>query len=53
MRTLWANPVNILREVEGKSGEWLLVGDTYVYRLMELSETPESARGPDEIFTIV
>jgi hypothetical protein len=46
-------PPYILREVEEKTGEWLLIGDAFVHGLMELSETLKSARGPDEVFTIV
>jgi hypothetical protein len=43
----------ILREVEEKTGEWLLIGEAFIHGLMELSETLKSARGPDEVFTIV
>jgi hypothetical protein len=46
-------PLFILREVEEKTGEWSLIGDAFVHGLMELSETLKSARGPDEVFTIV
>ena len=46
-------PLFILREAEEKTGEWSLIGDAFVHGLMELSETLKSARGPDEVFTIV
>jgi hypothetical protein len=43
----------IMREVEEKTGKWSLIGAAFVHGLMELSETLKSARGPDEVFTIV
>ncbi|KAH8767859.1 heterokaryon incompatibility protein-domain-containing protein [Hyaloscypha finlandica] len=46
-------PPYVLREVEEKTGEWSLIGDAFVHGLMELGETLKSARGPDEVFTIV
>jgi hypothetical protein len=43
----------IMREVEEKTGKWSLIGDAFVHGLMELSETLKSARGRDEVFTVV
>jgi hypothetical protein len=46
-------PLFALREVEERTGEWRLIGDAFVHGLMELNETPQSARGPDEEFVII
>lgn len=44
--------VMLLRPTRNNPGDWYFVGDAFVHGLMELDETPQSARGADEIFTI-
>jgi hypothetical protein len=44
--------VMLLRPAKSNPGQWYFVGDAFVHGLMELDETPESARGADEIFAI-
>jgi hypothetical protein len=44
--------VMLLRPAKSNPGEWYFVGDTFVHGLMKLEETPECAKGADEIFTI-
>jgi hypothetical protein len=44
--------VMLLRPAKSNPGEWYFVGDAFVHGLMKLDETPECAKGADEIFTI-
>lgn len=44
--------VMLLRPAKSNPSEWYFVGTAFVHGLMELDETPQSARGADEIFTI-
>jgi hypothetical protein len=48
-----AKTVSILRPAKENPEEWYFVGDAFVHGLMELDETPQSARGADEVFTII
>jgi hypothetical protein len=45
--------VLILRPAEENPEEWFFVGNAFVHGLMELDETPHSARGADEVFTVI
>jgi hypothetical protein len=41
----------VLRPAEGNPDEWFFAGEAFVHGLMELDETPQSARGV-AVFTI-
>lgn len=46
-------PAFVLRPAEENREEWYFVGDAFVHGLMELDQAPQTARGVDEVFTII